>query len=289
MKRIIEILKERISGLFLLLLAGSIIAGFSLNLSYADSQKNRVGIEENSKVLSENQQVEGIENENFEDTNRETEDDSNIPQEKVDEADEAGDEKVTEENESSSGQTRCDELKRLLKKYCGKNYSVKKCRDYLIETKDLSRKDKQCKSLYKKYHFEPKKDNRSNDDSTSASTESTVTTSLVIKAGGNSKSYSVASSPNASVIDLMGLAGVTYNRTGTICAGCMNNINGMGENSGTMSWMLYICKSGACKLAPVGDSDCKINDCKYVKDWDKAEWRYMFLDWSDPTFWDSWM
>ena len=294
MEKIKKFLREGTEGLFLLLIAVVILNVIPVGSKTAESKNKQTSVSE--EQVANDEQILGETSENSEKAEEAA--DETVPEIPKETAENSKKETVVAQNTQEETVTETavddidpkdalyDELKTNLKKYCDKKFDTKKCRKYLLEAKDAGEKGRRFRDLYKKYHFEPKKDNNSNNNSDSA--DPNVAISLVITAGGSSKSYNVISSPSASVVDLMELAGVTYNRKGNICAGCMNNINEMGENSATMSWMLYICKKDTCKLAPVGDSDCRINGCteERVKDWDKAEWKY--LDWTTVDWTKIW-
>jgi len=104
--------------------------------------------------------------------------------------------------------------------------------------------------------------------------------SLVITLGGESKSYETATPSGISVLNLMDLLqkDSSQNFSYRSSAGFVDKINNA-ENQGNMSWMLYACKNGTCKLSSVGATDCKISD------WDKIEWKY--LDWTTMD-WSTW-
>jgi hypothetical protein len=273
-------LKERTSGLFLIIFAVFIIAGISISSHRAESE-NRQNLADINQASTEGQ-ILGEEKDNPEeiaDNPGETEpvmetDNENANQEGKQEE---KTEKIT--TVSNSEDDYYNDLKNRLKKYCGNNFNVKKCQDYLKEAKDAREKGARFKELYKKYHFEKKEDNESS-SSVASSSANSATASLAITSGGNSKSYSITSPSGISVIGLMDLLqkDSSQNFFYHSSSGFVDKINGT-ENSGNMSWMLYSCKGGTCKLSSVGALDCKIDD------WDKIEWKY--LDWTMMD-WITW-
>lgn len=279
MEKIKKILKERASGLFLLLFAGLIVVGLSSDFSYADSKKGQSQPEK--EQISSEEQVKGDENENLagnvQENVQEIEESNDTSEESADEADDTSEETVDETSAPDPEKSRCDDLKRLLKKYCGKNYNVKKCRDYLIETKDLSKKDDQCKSLYKKYHFVPKKEEKKDDnsDSNANSGEVKEEATLTINYGGSKADdkYTVVIGPGMTVMDMMKKAkensSLSYDESAA-WPGYVQEINNVREDiSKNIFWMLY--SNGI--MASEGASTLK------VKSGDKIEWRYMEVVW----------
>jgi hypothetical protein len=274
MKTIIRILKERASGLFLLLFAVVIIAGFLANSRKAQSNQELILTSENT--ISDQSQILGEYDETVEEAPSIAGKIDTSPEETVIDDKEAGQDLKT---------SPCDDLGERLKKYCGKKFDVKKCKKYLIEAKEGSKDDAVCKKLYKKYHFEKKEEKKSDkkkSDDDSAGTGNDLKNEesiLIVDTGSNSKSYEVASR-SGSVLEMMDLLQSDKNKNFSYHAssGFVDKINGL-ENQGDMSWMLYACKSGTCKLSSVGASDCKIGD------WEKIEWRY--VDWTKIT-WETW-
>ncbi len=273
MDKIKIIFKERLCGLFLLFLAGIIITGISLG-SYPAESKNDPVFTDHSQSLSQKEKVLGEENSVLEDAIL---DEEEKKEEEIDSQD-AQEEEVSGNNDPvfDSEDVFYEELKTHLKKYCGKNFNVKKCRDYLLEAKDARAKGSRFKDLYKKYHFEKKKVTISDNTISSVATEN-IKTTLVIKFNGNSKSYEIESAKSISVLDLMRQGNISYD---ILNDGRIDNVGGEKKESGNFSWMLYTCKSDECNLSKVGPSDCKIEN------WDKIEWRYLDLmtvpneDWS---------
>ncbi len=281
MEKVKKILKERASGLFLLLFAGLIVAGLSSDFSYADSKKGQNQPEK--EQISSKEQVRGDENENLasnvQENVQEIEESGDISEESADEAGDTSEETVDETSAPDPEKSRCDDLKRLLKKYCGKNYNVKKCRSYLIETRDLSKKDDQCKSLYKKYHFVPKKEEKKDTNSDSSTSSGVVDVkeeaTLAINYGGSraDDKYTVTIEPGMTVMDMMRKAkessSLSYDESAA-WPGYIQGINNVREDiSMSIFWMLY--SNG--EMASEGASTLKI------KSGDKIEWRYMEVVW----------
>jgi hypothetical protein len=270
-----KFIKERKNGLLLVILSFSIIGSFSFYSKHAVSKEIQ-NSNDDGHVLS-GEQAKQNEYVVYEENSQEANQNSPVSQEDNARITEASDKPDSGTAASNNGQNRCSDLKDLLKKYCGKNYDVKKCQKYLLETKDLARSDDQCKSLYKKYHFVKKKDDKKSDETVSAVDSKNITETLAISASGKSESHEISVQPGTSVIGLMNIGKIPYD---TFSSGLLDNIDGKGKMSGNMSWMLYVCKGGECKLSSVGASECKLDN------WDKVEWR--FLDWTEITSWDSW-
>lgn len=264
-------LRERSSGLFMLFLAGIIIAGMSIN---SRAEKPNDGstynivenqeYEENQVLGEEDSESEGFVLDEIENKDIEIQETQEEPAKEINENDE---------------DVYYNELKAHLKKYCGKNFNVKKCRDYLLEAKEARKKGSRFRDLYKKYHFE-KKEEKKNIASSDSIETSQSKTGLVVKSGENSKTYETYASSGVSVLGLMDLLQKDNSQDFSYrsSSGFVDKINGI-ENKGNMSWMLYICKGSVCKLSSVGASDCNVDD------WDKIEWRY--LDWTTID-WTTW-
>lgn len=278
MEKIKKFSKERRNGLFLLSIAGLIAFSFFTNSQNAES--------ENGQGLVAEEQVLGETDSNVEEA---------VPEEAVEPSEEVPEVPVAETVEKPSIEETGDEaaaadsedifyneLKAHLKKYCGKNYNVKKCRDYLLEARDAKKKGARFKELYKKYHFEKKEEKKS-----SVVVSNTVSeekkSRLSVVSGSTSKSYEIAVPSGISALDLMGLLqkDSSQNFSYHSSFGFVDEINGTG-NQGNMSWMLYACKDNVCKLSNTGASDCKIDNLS------KVEWRY--LDWTimTDTDWAGW-
>jgi hypothetical protein len=168
-----------------------------------------------------------------------------------------------------------------LGKYCGKNYNVKKCRKYLLETRDLSKKDERCERLYKKYHFVPKKekdsnsekkDNDSNSDTNNTETKEEVTLGINYAGGKSDDKYIVGLDSGMTVMDIMRKAkndGLSYDESSS-WPGYIQEINGVREDvSKNVFWMLYY--NG--EMASEGASTLR------VKSGDRVEWKYMEMAW----------
>lgn len=274
-------LKERIGGLFLLILAGLIVTGISISSRQAES-KNQQDLA-NAEQTPEGGQILGETSDNPEEMSSGS---GEITQETVENdneknADEKTDEEKNLKEEKGTVETEDDyyiDLKRRLEKYCGKKNDIKKCKDYLTEAKNARSKGGKFNDLYKKYHFEKKKVAISNNTISSTASEN-IKTTLVIKLNGDSKSYEIESAKDVSVLELMKQGGVSYD---ILNDGRIDNIGGEKKESGTMSWMLYACKNGTCKMTPVGPAEFKIDG------YDKFEWRY--LDWMAMGMddWNTW-
>jgi len=264
-------LRERLSGLLLLFLAGIIVAGISINSRVIKSNTGLAfAVVKNQDP--EEEQILGEENSNPE--GGASDEIENI------EVQEIREEQKEEKNKNEDYEdVYYSELKAHLKKYCGKSFNVKKCRDYLLEAKEARGKGSRFKSLYKKYHFEKKEEKKSSIISDNAEISENKA-SLIVTSSENSKTYEIAVSPDASVLDLMDLLqkdnSQNFSYRGS--SGFVDKINST-ENKGNMSWMLYVCKEGSCKLSSVGASDCKIEN------WSKIEWKY--LDWTTID-WTTW-
>jgi len=259
--------KERASGLFLLFSAILIAGSLSLNSRIAESK--------NEQNLAIENQILGEMNNNLE----EIVDNSEGVTLDIDEEEKNVIKKEAPEIKTEDKKNRCVELKKLLEKYCGDKYDVKKCRKNLIETKDLSKKDDQCKKLYKKYHFVPKKvekkDDNADSSANSAVSEIKEEVSLNINYGGSRSGdkYLVAITSGMTVMDMMSEAkknsGLSYDESAA-WPGYIQEINGVREDlSGSVFWMLYY--NG--EMASEGASTLK------VKTGDKIEWRYMAVSW----------
>jgi len=275
-------LKERASGLFLLFLASVVMVGVALNsqaksqvmqnladVSQASNDEQILGetTDNSEEAMNNSEEIDQPEGENNENANREDKEEQ----------------KEEEENKANTEDEYYNGLKGRLKKYCGKKNDIKKCKDYLTEAKDARNKGDRFKELYKKYHFEKKEEK-----TTSISPEvisNSVIKKIVVTNDGSTKSFDVAFASGASVTDLMKLAGITYSDNSTTCVGCIDDVNGMAKNSIYMNWMLYLCNSNGCDMAPEGASSCRVDGCqKSENDWkeiNKIEWRY--LDWR--TLW----
>jgi hypothetical protein len=288
MENIKIILKERTSGLLLIMMAVFIVAGISFGSHRAES-KNGQNLTGEDQTRNDTH-VLGETNNNLEEATGNSEktpadvSENSFPLQKTPEV--KTDDKPRTDLEAKA----YNDLRDHLKKYCGKNFDVKKCHDYLLEAKDASKKSAQYKALYKKYHFESKSSSKSDNNTTSstsangsntASTDSkNDTKKIIITSGGDSKSYEIAVSSGASVFDMMDLLQKDSDKNFSYhsSSGFVDKINETG-NQGNMSWMLYTCKSDICKLSSVGASECKIGD------WDKIEWKY--LDWTTVD-WTTW-
>lgn len=277
MKEIKKILKERTGGLFLLSLAVIIVVGLSLSSKHAESKNG-------GNLTNENQNSDEAQ---VLDSKQTSGDVANIQQGAASVSSESNllsspssqEEAVTTQKETldNSQANVCVDLKPLLKKSCGKDFSVKKCREYLIKAKKYSKDDVLCKSLYKKYHYEKKDTKKDTTNTSNPDTTNTLNETLVITSGGDSKSYDISAPSGINVLDLMKLANVSYD---TSSGGLVDNVDKMGANSGDMSWMLYACKNDTCKLSNVGASDFKIDG------FSKIEWKY--VDWNKIENWDAW-
>jgi hypothetical protein len=228
-------------------------------------QKENDEIQGQEKVLSaeeESVQTENIENNQIEDTQNEN-----------------SQEKLANEKNTDFQDEIYNTLKDNLKKYCDKKVNVAKCKKYLIEVKEASKKGSRFKNLYKKYHFEKKEKDENNVIKSSAEDKKNKS-ELVVTLNGKSNSYEIPASSGISVIDLMDLLekDSSQNFSYVSSSGFVDKINGVGS-LGNMSWMLYACNVSTCKLSSVGASDCKMDD------WDKIEWRY--VDWT-AIDWNTW-
>jgi hypothetical protein len=282
LKNIGKIVKERISGFFLLIFAGLILIGLSANFHRAESKNGQelaVSQEQSSpegQTLGEADSVSDYilpeedpgDSVLQEDSSEKTEGNASVEKEagKIDKADL---EKV-----------RCEDLKKLLSKYCGKNYNISKCRSYLLETKDLSKKGGRCRSLYKKYHFVPKNEEKkdsqnSSSDSDAGSGDVKEEATLTINYSGSKADdkYVVAIGTGMTVMDMMKKAkengGLSYDES-VSWPGYIQEINSTKEDmSKNIFWMLY--SNGG--MASEGASTLK------VKSGDKIEWRYAEVSW----------
>lgn len=273
-------LKERTGGLFLLILAGLIVTGISINSRQVESknQQSLAPVEQPSQegqILGETDNDSEEISSGAEKITQETveNDDEKNADEKTDEG-----KNLEEEKEAETEDNYYTDLKRRLEKYCGKRDDIKKCKDCLTEAKSARNKGGKFNDLYKKYHFEKKKVAVSNNTISSTASEN-IKTTLVIKLNGDSKSYEIESAKGISVLELMKQGGVSYD---ILKDGRIDNIGGEKKESGTMSWMLYACKNGTCKMTPVGPAEFKIDG------YDKFEWRY--LDWMAMGMdgWNTW-
>lgn len=269
-----KIIKARANGLFLILLATLIFSGFSLNSHFAQSKDKQtsadnVQVPANEQILGEadanSEEITAIENQSADYPKENQKKDNNEITE-------------TTETKPDSDDALYSELSAHLKKYCGKNFNVKKCQDYLIDAKKARAKGSRFKALYKKYHFEKKEEKSATSIGNVDITDNKY--SLVITSDGNSEKFAATVPSDINVIELMDLLqkdekqDFSYHSS----SGFVDKINGT-ENFGNYSWMLYACKDGACKLSSVGASDCKIGN------WNNIEWRY--LDWT-TTDWTTW-
>lgn len=274
MEKIKNFLKERRNGFFLLVIASFIIVGFSSDFLYAGSKESQ-NQPEGGQVLAE-EETRGSEDDNLGSNAQEIiEEGNDTSEEPAEESGDTSEETVDETSAPDPEKDRCDDLKRLLKKYCGKNYNVKKCRKYLIETKDLSKKDDQCKSLYKKYHFVPKKEEKK-DENSGSSTNSGVAdvkeeAILAIDYAGSKANdeYKVAIEPGMTVMGMMRKAkensSLSYDESAD-WPGYIQEINNVREDiSKSVFWMLY--SNGG--MASEGASTLK------VKSGDRIEWKFM--------------
>lgn len=280
MEKIKKSLKERSSGLFLLILAVLIVSGISLNSHQAES-KNEQNLASENQTFNESQ-ILGEENNDLERTSNLKEE--NSQEETASEATvsprEAQEQEVkTDDTRVNSEYIFYDELKTHLKKYCGKNFNVKKCKEYLIEAKEARSKGSRFKELYKKYHFESKEEDKK-DEKPASAVPAEDKAELVVSDSGSSKSYKIAVPNGLSVVGLMDMlqSDSSQNFSYHSSSGFIDKITGT-ENYGNMSWMLYVCKGDTCKLSNVGASDCKVDG------WDKIEWKY--LDWTTMD-WSTW-
>lgn len=263
MEKIEKFLKERKAGLLLLVVASLIVVGFSVNSHLAQS--------ENKEQLASapvEEQVLGEMAGNIEEPVL-NESEIAVTQNTLEE--EAIEEAV---NVPDPEDIFYDELKAHLKKYCGKNFNVKKCRDYLLEAKDARAKGARFKELYKKYHFVPKKvekkDNSSNTNIEISETKEEATLTINYVGNKPDDKYTVAIVPSMTVIGMMDKAnGLSYVESKQ-WAGYILEINGVKEDiSKNTFWMLYY--NGG--MASEGASTLK------VKSGDKIEWKYMEMIW----------
>lgn len=266
-------MEERAGGSFLILLAVFIVCFVSISSHRAESKIVQETISEGRSY--EEEQVLGETDDIFpEGIAVGSEAKNQIPQEAS-----AASEETVKAAADVSDVSVLDELKGHLKKYCDKNFNAKKCRNYLLEAKEASKKDTRFKELYKKYHFE-KKEKKKSADKISVTEDEKNKASLSVTSGGSSKSYGISVPSGISVIGLMDILQTdsSQNFSYHSSSGFVDKINGT-ESQGDMSWMLYACKGGTCKLSDVGAADCKIDG------WDKVEWRY--LDWTTVD-WATW-
>lgn len=280
-----KFLKERKSGLFLIVFAFFVIIATSLGQKVQSSERTNFSAE--SQVENNSEAAVGGLDEMTETISGAIEGDA-IEEVKEntsteDAAKKAKEAKLAEEALAKVEAEKYVELKDNLKKYCDKKYNLKKCKKYLSEVKELAKKKDTYKKLYKKYHFEYRKKRDAKKelkDIVPTSDSEGVATKLVVTISGDSKTYNLVSQLGVNVIDLMNLAKISYD---TLPDGRMDNIDGKGKEVGNMSWMLYLCKGSSCELAPVGAADCKIDADKICGQADKDGLEWRFIDWT--TLW----
>lgn len=274
MEKMKKFFKERKNGFLLLFFAAVIIYGFSGHSRDASSKEPQ-NLSGNGQAVA-GEQVTQSDPITSPENDQEVSRNSSDLHEETTQKSEISEKKVDDKNMPDSEKSRCDDLRRLLKKYCGKNYDVKKCRDYLVETRDLSKEDGQCKSLYKKYHFVPNEEKKKDDNSSSTSTSSEnsdikgeATLSINYAGSKADDEYAIAIEPGMTVMDMMKKAknnnSLSYDES-TAWPGYIQGINNIREDiSKNIFWMLY--SNG--KMASEGASTLKVNTG------DKIEWRYM--------------
>lgn len=252
MGKIKDIAKERASGFFLLFLAILIIAFFSSNSQSAKSNDKQDLADENfssnkGELLGETaEDSKEVFPEVLEKTEQETNRgvDGDAPKEI--------DETATIDNKNNQ----YDELKSLLKKYCGKNGSDnrKKCKAYCSEAKANAKKDDQYDNLYEKY--------------------CTIETDIIIKGkGGNIlakyDNFNSASFEKITVFDLMKKASkeekFSFHYENYSFGIFIYEISGLGSKDDMKNWWKLSVNG---KDSSVGASDCKVSDG------DKIEWEY---------------
>ena len=266
MFKIMKILKERASGLFLLSLAFLIIFCLNLNFIHAES-KNEQKLT-SDKQISDEGQILGEENNISEEvaTDSKEEIQSSI------ETDAASQDTKVIANaiNDDSAISAFDDLKNHLKKYCNKSGSdnKSKCKKYCLETKGNDR----YKDLRKKY-CENKKNEDKNTD-TASQTEEIVGNELNFIVG--SKEFKIGFEEGESVFDIMkraksqGKIDFKYDDFGGNLGILITEINGVKNGSDSdwtqnKYWILYV--SG--KSSSIGCSGHKLN-----KSDTSIEWKY---------------
>jgi len=259
-----NILKERFSGLFLLLLAGIIVFGFSLNSKHVESKN----IASEEQKISNEGQILGEANEYSKETTKNSEETNlNVFEENLDSI-EKKDTKIINQDISANIPNAYAILKDHLKKYCNKNYDKKKCKNYCSEVKN----NKEYKDLYKKYC------NNQKDEETIAvsnTTETALTLDFIINSGSGTEKFTVEFKEGETVYELMkkakAMGKITYEKNTDETYGVyINEINGLKEGSDAdwtqnKYWILYV--NG--KSSSLGCSSHKLN-----KSDTSIEWKY---------------
>lgn len=275
MKKIKKFLKEGTEGLFLLLIAVVILNIIPGGVKDVESKNEKTSVREEQvsneeQILEEaseksEEMVEEIPKETVGNSSKETVIAQNTQEEAVSE---------TASVAPDAKDIIYDELKANLKKYCDKKFDTKKCRRYLLEAKDAREKGKRFVELYKKYHFEPKEEEkRDNLDVNSGDVKEEAT--LVINYAGSKSDdkYAVIIGSGMTVMDMMREAkknnGLSYAESAD-WPGYIQEINNTREDiPNNIFWMFEY--NG--KMASEGASTLK------VKSGDKVEWKYMEVSW----------
>lgn len=277
-----KFLKERTSGLFLLIFAFFIISAVSLGQGaqsndYAElSVKNQIA--DNYEVAEDDlaesdEAVLGVSG-------------SEVIKESSGEKEKFSDEKapvaeatkLRAETLAKAEAEKYAELKDDLKKYCDKKYDSKKCKKYLSEAKTLSKSDKEYKKLYEKYL--EKKEDREADSDDSKSTEispdeKALTLDFVVKSPNGDKKFEIQFMEGETVYEVMKRAKerekINYEKNTDETYGVyINTINGLKEGSEAdwtqnKYWILYV--NG--KSSSLGCSAHKLEKTDR-----SIEWRY---------------
>jgi len=258
MEKLNKILKERLNGLFLLLLAAMIVCFFSFGSQKAES-KNGQGVT-NNKISNEKQISGEIFTGSEEEIQRSIETNATLQ----------GTEVAKNATNSNPSVSASGNLKDNLKKYCDKsgNDNRSKCKKYCLKTKEK----KQYKDLLEKYC-----ENKKNEDKN---------TNIVIQAEeivGNelnfivgAKEFKIEFEEGESVFDIMkraksqGKIDFKYDDFGGNLGILITEINGVKNGSDSdwtqnKYWILYV--SG--KSSSIGCSGHKLN-----KSDTSIEWKY---------------
>lgn len=266
MFKIINILKERAGGLFLLSLAVIIVLCLSLNFSYAESRNEQElasdkQASDEGQILGETNNIsEEATTDSKEDVQSSIEADIALQDTKV----------ITNATNDDSTISAFDDLKNHLKKYCNKSGSdnKSKCKKYCLETKGNDR----YKDLRKKY-CENKK-NEDKNTNTVSQAEEIVGNELNFIVG--SKEFKIGFEEGESIFDIMkraksqGKIDFKYDDFGGNLGVLITEINGVkngNDSDWTQNkyWILYV--SG--KSSSVGCSSHKLN-----KSDTSIEWKY---------------
>jgi hypothetical protein len=262
MENIKKTLKERASGLLLIVFAVFIVTGVSVSSHQAESKNEQSVAGESQAVIVESQET-SIENEASEEVGGTSEngaenvEKSSPTNEESSPLSEADKDKEKEKSDSDAKKDEFKNVESRLEKYCHKSGSNNKkgCKQYCSETKKASKKDDSYDGLYEKY--------------------CKIETTIVVKNKGGKtiakyNNYRYSSDEDITVLDFMKMAakdeGFSFKYDNDPTYGAfIYEINGTStKDEYGYYWKLDI--NG--KMSNTGASGCEVSDG------DKIEWEY---------------